>query len=170
MLTSIAAEQTLTAEAAEELDSLEQVVVIGYPVGLYDSYNLTPIARTGHTATPIRVDYEGRPTFLIDAPIFPGSSGSPVFLMKRPASVSSDIGAPDSPLLLGVVAEAHTFGGAAPVRGKNRPKRAASLIDLGIVYKASTILECVDAILVAEGTERVQSPKFAAIWAQSSAT
>jgi hypothetical protein len=47
-------------------------------------YMILPISprffRRGMTATPPQLDYCGRPTFLIDASVFGGSSGSPVFL------------------------------------------------------------------------------------------
>lgn len=56
--------------------------IFGYPRGFYDRLNLLPVARRAITATPISVDYEGRPEFLMDASVFPGSSGSPVFVVK----------------------------------------------------------------------------------------
>jgi len=64
----------------EEIDAVEDIVFVGYPSDIYDRRNLLPVVRRGITATPISVDFEGKPTFLIDASIFPGSSGSPVFL------------------------------------------------------------------------------------------
>lgn len=147
MIRSVAAEQMLTAEGAASMDSLEQVVLIGYPDGLYDSHNLTPIARTGCTATPIRLDYQGRPTFLVDAPVFPGSSGSPVFRLDVAA------GGADRVTLLGIVAEAHTLRGS--IRRGKKPS-AAHLMDLGIVYKASAIDEAVDEMLKRLGFVRTR--------------
>jgi trypsin-like peptidase len=154
MLLSVGPGETLTAEIEEELDSLEQILVVGYPAGLYDRHNLTPIMRTGYTASPIRIDYGGRQTFLIDAPIFPGSSGSPVFLMERMGQVAGALGASGRVVLLGVVAEAQTFAGAAVVRGQRKPKNSSTLMDLGIVFKASVIDECVDAVLEEIGATR----------------
>lgn len=61
-------------------DAVEEVLFIGYPSGIYDKANNLPISRKGITATPCSVDYESNPAFLIDASVFPGSSGSPVFL------------------------------------------------------------------------------------------
>ena len=63
-----------------ELDAFEELLFIGYPEGLYDEKNNTPIMRKGSSATPIVLDYNGERKFLIDGPIFPGSSGSPVFI------------------------------------------------------------------------------------------
>lgn len=70
-------------EQIEELAALEEVTFIGYPSGLYDSYNKTSIIRKGITATPIWNDFKGSPTFLLDAGVFPGSSGSPVFIYNQ---------------------------------------------------------------------------------------
>ena len=64
----------------EDIDAVEDIVFVGYPSGIYDRRNLLPVVRRGITATPVSVDFEEKPAFLIDASIFPGSSGSPVFL------------------------------------------------------------------------------------------
>jgi hypothetical protein len=69
-------------ESLKRLDALEQVTFIGYPKGLYDEVNMTPVARYGWTATPISLDYEGKPKFMIDANVFEGSSGSPVLALN----------------------------------------------------------------------------------------
>lgn len=63
-----------------DLDSIEDVLMIGYPDALYDSVNNMPIVRRGITATSIKLDYNGKKEFLIDAACFPGSSGSPVMI------------------------------------------------------------------------------------------
>jgi hypothetical protein len=71
-----------TSDQLRDLDAVETVTFIGYPNGLYDDANHTPITRQGTTATPIHLDWGGTPCFLIDASVFPGSSGSPVFLVQ----------------------------------------------------------------------------------------
>lgn len=63
-----------------DLDATEDIIMIGYPNGLWDSVNNMPIVRRGITATSVGIDYEGRKEFLIDAACFPGSSGSPVLI------------------------------------------------------------------------------------------
>jgi len=68
-----------------ELTPLEELVIVGYPDGIFDEKNNVPIFRRGITATPAYLDFEGRKEFLIDAAIFPGSSGSPVFLYNQGA-------------------------------------------------------------------------------------
>jgi len=69
-----------TADILESLDALEDIIMIGYPNGLWDSVNNLPITRKGITATSIKKDYNGKKEFLIDAACFPGSSGSPVLI------------------------------------------------------------------------------------------
>lgn len=67
----------------EELSALEEIVMVGYPNGIWDSTNNKPIFRKGVTATHPFFDYNGEKEFMIDAACFPGSSGSPVFLLNE---------------------------------------------------------------------------------------
>jgi len=80
----ITLEESLLATHAElsDLSALEEVLMIGYPNGIWDATNNMPILRRGITATHPNLDYEGRKEFMIDAACFPGSSGSPVFLFN----------------------------------------------------------------------------------------
>jgi hypothetical protein len=55
------------------------VCFVGYPEGRYDTKNNLPMLRRGVIASIPKVDFEGRKQFLIDAHVYPGSSGSPVF-------------------------------------------------------------------------------------------
>jgi hypothetical protein len=64
------------------LRTVEPVVMVGYPNGLWDATNNAPIIRRGITATHPLFDYGGRSEFVIDAACFPGSSGSPVFIYE----------------------------------------------------------------------------------------
>jgi hypothetical protein len=53
------------------------VSIIGFPLGL-SAGGAWPIWKTGHIATDPDVDYDNRPSFLIDATTRGGMSGSPV--------------------------------------------------------------------------------------------
>lgn len=143
------------------LDALEEVTFLGYPNGIYDTKNFVPVARRGSTATPIALDYRGEPAFLIDASVFPGSSGSPVFIINqgtyRPRGLQG-IAFGDRFILLGVLAAVHV----RQVEGSATPSLPAALtivteetLDLGIVYKASAIEECVQLWLDETGLKRV---------------
>lgn len=142
----------------DKLDALESIVFVGYPSGIFDQVNLTPVARQGMTATPITIDYLGLPAFLIDASVFPGSSGSPVFKFDRGLHTSKDGGTRvgGSYLqLLGVLAAVHT----REVDGRLTATTTLGVtfdepVDLGIVFRASAITECVDSLLGEHGLVR----------------
>lgn len=72
-----------TKEQEDKLSAIENITFIGYPSGLYDEKNKISIIRQGITATPIWNDFKGEEVFLIDAGVFPGSSGSPVFIYNQ---------------------------------------------------------------------------------------
>lgn len=71
---------TATPELLASLPTMEEIIMIGYPNGIWDEKHNLPIIRRGITATHPKLSYNGKPEFLIDAACFPGSSGSPVFL------------------------------------------------------------------------------------------
>ncbi|TMC54252.1 MAG: trypsin-like peptidase domain-containing protein [Chloroflexi bacterium] len=142
-------------------DAMERVTFIGYPAGLFDTANLTPIARQGFTATPIALDYEGLPQFVIDAAVFPGSSGSPVLLYDRGMVVdrSGNVTIGSRLYLLGVLAAVHHDEVEAEV-GKAAHRLVArfeQLLGLGIVFKTRTIDEAVDLALNKYGFSRAHS-------------
>ncbi|WP_114996970.1 S1 family peptidase [Xanthomonas campestris] len=62
------------------LSTMEDVVMIGYPSGIWDSANNLPVIRRGITATHSAISWNGKTEFLTDIASFPGSSGSPVML------------------------------------------------------------------------------------------
>ncbi len=80
-------------EMQDELGSIENIHLVGYPIGIYDTANNQPIIRSGITATPFELDYLGKPEFLIDCACFPGSSGSPVYLANYGTLISKKTGA-----------------------------------------------------------------------------
>ena len=69
-----------TDKQLSELSAMEDVIMVGYPIGLSDQYNHKPIIRRGITSTHPSKDYQGKPETLLDIACFPGSSGSPVFI------------------------------------------------------------------------------------------
>jgi len=72
-----------TEEQLNDLSALEDVIMIGYPNGIWDQYNNKPILRKGVTATHPNLDYNGKKEFMIDMACFPGSSGSPIFIFNE---------------------------------------------------------------------------------------
>ena len=158
----VSPEICLSVAQEQELDAIEDITFIGYPSGLYDTKNYLPILRTGTTATPIGVDYEGAPVFLIDASVFPGSSGSPVFIANRGTYLTRNGGVivGGRVICLGVLAAVHTrqVEGTVDVLPSRLVTAFDEPIDLGLVFKARCIDECVQPILQRAGLNRVQSP------------
>lgn len=154
---SISPAIAMNNKSASALDALEEVTFIGYPNGLYDQVNLLPIARRGSTATPPALDYGGKPTFLIDASVFPGSSGSPVMLAQTGSYTARGGGlvVGNRIMWLGIVAA--VYQRQVPVL---HTSTATSFIhdtlNIGIVYKASAVDEVVDVLLGTHGLSRYQ--------------
>lgn len=63
-----------------DLSTMEDIIMIGYPSGIWDAKNNLPVIRRGITATHCAVNWNGNTEFLTDIASFPGSSGSPVLL------------------------------------------------------------------------------------------
>lgn len=54
----------------------DRVIILGYPQGFYDEINKYPVAKSGIIASSYGVNYNGDKQFLIDAKLYPSSSGS----------------------------------------------------------------------------------------------
>ena len=57
--------------------------MVGYPIGLYDKINNLPIFRKGYTACHPSIDFNRKGIGLIDMACFPGSSGSPIYVLNE---------------------------------------------------------------------------------------
>lgn len=148
-------------DVAQYIDAVEEVTFIGYPDNIFDDHNFTPIARTGITATPIALDFGGKPQFLIDASVFPGSSGSPVFLLDRAGVYKTKDGNTSVGGRFGLLGVLHAVRvrqvEADVVQIPTRlGVRIADPLNLGVVFKASAIDACVDIALSANGLARRQ--------------
>ena len=154
-LRTISSENIPSKAEWDGFDSIEEITFVGYPNGVWDTKNFLPVARRGTTASPIAVDFEGTPRFIIDASVFGGSSGSPVFLMNE-----GSFGSRDGRFLIG--SRFHFIGVVAAVFFRTqmndlvaRPILTHSsiavaqqeMIDLGIVFKANTVVETIEAAL-----------------------
>lgn len=144
-----------TVAQEEEFDAIEAITFIGYPNGTWDTKNFLPITRRGYTASPISVDFDGEPKFLIDASVFGGSSGSPVVLLDHGPREDSYgnlvMGARFH--FLGVVAQVMYRSDANMVYPIAIPTNmglavnTSQMIDIGIVFKARTVSEAVAAAI-----------------------
>lgn len=77
---------------ARAYTAVEDVVMVGYPNGLWDTKNNYPIVRRGTTASHPAVSFKGTPQGVLDIAVFPGSSGSPVFIMRRSDALDAGAG------------------------------------------------------------------------------
>jgi len=75
--------QIPNSQQLAELSVLEEILMIGYPNGIWDHVNNKPILRRGVTASSPNLNYCGKKEIMIDAACFPGSSGSPVFIFNE---------------------------------------------------------------------------------------
>ena len=57
--------------------------MVGYPIGLWDEKNNFPIFRKGYTASHPAYDFNEKGIGLIDMACFPGSSGSPIYILNE---------------------------------------------------------------------------------------
>jgi hypothetical protein len=151
------------AELAE-VPAWEDVVVVGYPNGVWDSVNNRPILRKGITATDPNVDYQGRAEFLVDLAWLPGSSGSPVFLWNigSYATRAGELRMGSRVKLVGIfssgparrtISEATLFGEPT---GQQEFALPTASSDFGTVIKARKLMELepILAAIAARGQQR----------------
>lgn len=123
-------------DADKFLDAVEDVYFPGYPQGLSDKYNNIPLIRKGITSTPYYLPFNGEEKFIIDAEVFPGSSGSPVFLYFPKGHIGKNNEPISGSILLGVLTQS-----------LNENKTGLPLLGLGIVQKAKLLKYFVEDII-----------------------
>ncbi len=138
---------TVTTNEMANIGIFENVKFIGYPIGISDEFNNLPIAREGITATPPSIDYEGKKQFLIDAAVWPGSSGSPVFTLNQ-ESIYNNVNfwqAKKPICLLGIIDQVWQMKSSGSIVVQDVPTKlqtnsiTAIPTNLGIVIKAEVL-------------------------------
>lgn len=131
----------------EELTTIEEVIMIGYPVGLRDEKHNMPIIRKGITATHPALNYNDRPEFVIDVAAFPGSSGSPVLIYDQGTFQPTKNKIEARMYLLGILYGGPQYTVEGKIVVKNIPIRQEPIsqttipINLGYVIKSQKILD-----------------------------
>jgi len=146
----------LNQRKQDELDITvgEEILVIGYPLGLRQGATNFPLVRDGIIATRIgevlHDEYQEKDGttrtrilrgFLIDGGTIPGSSGSPVVLKPTPARFVKGkivLGSSPPPILLGIIAETRF----APIRTPTGD--IPSFAGLGLAFDAQTVKETIE--------------------------
>lgn len=141
---------------SKSIDAIEEVLMIGYPNGLWDKKNNMPIIRKGITATPYFLDFEGEKKFLIDMSVYPGSSGSPILLYNNGSyrSKEGSLVFGNRILLLGIVCQVYQRCITGSVDIIQTPIASAQLastsnipINLGIVIKAERLFDFIPLLV-----------------------
>ena len=145
----------------EELSAVEEILMIGYPNGLWDSTNNYPLMRRGVTASHPAVDFDvdGVPTTVIDAACFPGSSGSPVILHNfgNYADKRGNTVIGSRTIFLGILFSGPVFQADGKIVIRNIPTASEpipqinTMMNLGYIIKAKELSALAAAVLVALG-------------------
>jgi hypothetical protein len=141
---------------AENITVGDDIFLLGYPDAIFDPRNVSPILRTGVIATVPTEGYAfneslrkrfGLPEriegFLIDANVFPGSSGSVVILKQQSATIGPGgatvvSSAKKTPYVLGIVS------GSIPIA--DAALGSVQRMGLGIVYSAEAIRATIERL------------------------
>jgi hypothetical protein len=128
-----------------------QIYLLGYPAGFSDPRNISPILRVGVIATEPDKDYSFDeqtskaynlpspiPGFLIDANVFPGSSGSMVVRRTNIVSGFNPGGKASVAYVLGIVADSMPLNDTAI--------GITERIGVGVVFNSDTILETINLL------------------------
>ena len=129
-----------------ELNVAENVLFIGYPNNRYDIINNLPLVRQGLIASHPKYDYNGDPVFIIDAQVFPGSSGSPVYIDLTFENIKNgQVNLGQKKInLLGIVAQTMIRNNKLAAIPTGVQIGTQEVIGLGIVFKATAIKEIID--------------------------
>jgi hypothetical protein len=128
--------------------TFETVLFVGYPSGIYDEFNILPIARFGKVATQLDFDYLGKPQYLIDASVFGGSSGSPVFVYRKfQRHTDKGLTFGEEPFFAGVLAAVHSRNDRGNLVPANFVLEFKKELNLGLVFKATTVIDVVNEAL-----------------------
>jgi len=108
---------------------------IGYPENRFDTTHNLPILRRGYIASIPKVDFNAKKQFIIDAQVFSGSSGSPVFTV---------LGGKFK--LLGVVTKTMIRNEQLQAVPTSVALGVQQILGLGIVIKATVVKELIDHV------------------------
>ncbi|TDW26013.1 trypsin-like peptidase [Breznakia blatticola] len=131
-----------------ELSVAENVYFVGYPDNRYDIKNNLPLIRTGLIASHPKINYNGNEIFIIDAQVFPGSSGSPVYIDLTYENIRNGqivLGKNDIKLL-GIVSSTMIRNNKLKSINTGTQLLTEEVLGLGIVYKATAIKELIDSM------------------------
>lgn len=140
-----------------ECDTVEEVYMIGYPNGIFDKHHNYPVFRRGITASHPGIDYNNKKQCLIDCACYPGSSGSPVFIVRSGShrdKMTGDINIGSFFYhFLGILSSGPVIFNSGRIEIRDIPTAAvpvptiSTMMNLGYVEKSSLVVQLMDRIL-----------------------
>lgn len=110
-----------------------RIVFVGYPSDRFDTKNFLPIMRSGIIASIPKVDYENKPYLLVDAQVFQGSSGSPVFTLID-----------NTWKFIGVVFQAMVRNQKVQIVDTAKQAITQDMLGIGLVVKSTSLLDLIN--------------------------
>lgn len=137
-----------TQEKLESLSVLEDIIMIGYPNGLWDEANNLPIIRRGITAIHPKFNYNNKTDIVVDIACFPGSSGSPICIFNQGSySTGNGIAIGNRFMLLGILYAGPQQTAIGDIQTVTIPTiavpiaRTNVMINLGYAVKSNRLLD-----------------------------
>lgn len=140
---------TWSNEKLNELQAVEDVLMFGYPIGLYDTENNFPLVRKGITASHPSVNYNKQSMGVVDIACFPGSSGSPIFVLNNTGYIDKKgnmIMGTNRIILLGILYAGPVLDAKGEIKIQEIPTQqkvvtdTQVMINLGYYIKANELL------------------------------
>ena len=134
----------------QHLTSVENVLMFGYPIGLYDEKNVLPLIRNGITSSHPAIDFNGEKIGVVDMACFPGSSGSPIFIINEGSFTDKKNHAlvmGNRIIFLGILYSGPVYNSKGEVIVENIPTQqklksvTPQMINLGYYIKSQVILD-----------------------------
>jgi hypothetical protein len=145
----------------EALNAVEEILMVGYPNGLWDATNNYPLIRRGITASHPGVDFDvnGVAATVVDMACFPGSSGSPVILHSDGAYTdkNGNLIVGTRTLFLGVLFSGPVMQADGKIVVRNIPTTVEPvaqinlMMNLGYIIKSKELDALGKAVLVRHG-------------------
>lgn len=137
-----------TDEKLKELSAVEDVLMIGYPIGLWDNINNLPLVRRGITSSHPALNFQGKNIGVVDIAVFPGSSGSPILIVNEGSyGTRSGLSIGSRAILLGVLQSGPFYNSEGEIVVKDIPtnkkvlSNTKTMVNLGYYIKAKEIIK-----------------------------
>lgn len=136
-------------EKLKNLSAIEDVIMVGYPIGLSDKSNNFPIFRRGITSSHPYLDFNASGIGVVDMACFPGSSGSPIFILNESSysDKKGSINLSKRLIFLGILFAGPTFNTQGGIEIIDIPTKQVPItkvplmVNLGYYIKANEISE-----------------------------